>query len=241
MPILYRQANTILKTMPDLKAPEDIKQSDGPDSFQILSIGESSIASIGVDSQADGITGNLASLLKKGNQEKLAYEVIAKSGYTARKVKDLLLPKITSTHADLIVIGLGANDAFKLITPKKWHENITNIIKHLRERFGTKVPIVFINMPPITEFPAFTSLLKFFVSKQLRILKNELEHIVSKLEYVFFMDEELTTLGFMKKYGLQNKRVDEFYSDGVHPSKITYNLWAQELIEFLAKECIINC
>lgn len=241
MPILYKQAKNIMTSMPDLSAPEDIEYSDGPDSFHILSVGESSIASIGVDSQAHGIAGFLAAHLKSRSQSNYSYEVIAKSGYTAEKVKDRLLSKISSSRADLIVIGLGANDAFKLSTPKKWHENVVYIISHLQEKFSAKVPIVFINMPPITDFPIFTTLLKFFVSNQLGILKSELVNIVSKRENVFFMDNNLNTQVFMKKYNLQDKVFDDFYSDGVHPSKITYSIWAKEIIEFLDKECIIKC
>ncbi|MEM6691861.1 MAG: GDSL-type esterase/lipase family protein, partial [Planctomycetota bacterium] len=85
------------------------------------------------------------------------WRVIARSGYTAQKVYEKLLPKVQSTQLDLIVIGLGGNDTFKLTPPNKWKRDIQRLILELRKRFP-KTPIIFSNVPPIRSFPAFTKL-----------------------------------------------------------------------------------
>jgi len=224
--------------MLDLPQPEDIVKSEGDDSFHVLSIGESSIASIGANSQNMGLTGCISSLIKRDKKRNVSYEVVAKSGFTAANVKDQLLGKIKSTYSDLILIGLGANDAFQLSSPKKWRKNLDSILDHLGDKFD-KTPIVFIHMPPILEFPIFTPMLKYFVHRQICILKKELEYIIAPYDHVHMINDDLTAFGFVEKYKLTNKVVDDFYSDGVHPSELTYKFWAQEIYDFAAQKHLI--
>lgn len=237
LPLLRRQANHILNTMPDLPAPEDTHLNVTEKSYHIVSLGESSMASIGVDSQQHGITGFLASYIEETDQ-KCSYEIAATSGYTAQKVKDILLPTINSPEADVILIGLGANDSFQVTSPKKWRQNLEGILKTLRQKFE-QTPIVFINMPPIKEFPIFTRILKYFVQRQLYILRAELESLIKVHDQVYFIEKELTAKGFISEYNLHGKVANDFYSDGVHPSKLTYKYWGKEIFTFLKKESLL--
>lgn len=232
MPYLYKKVNRIMKEMPDLPAPEDIHKENKNAQFHILSLGESSIASIGVDSQEDGLTGSLAQQIEQQYQTKVSYEVTAKSGYTAAMVHDELLAQIKSEKADIIMIGLGANDTFKLSKPKKWRNDLANILDFLTTRFGD-TPIVFINMPPTTEFPVFDRMLKYFVSKQMLLLRSELQGLIPSYPSAHYIPFKLTAEKLIKKYQLNGKRIPDFYSDGVHPSKLTYNMWAREIFEFI--------
>lgn len=84
-------------------------------------------------------------------------------------------------RVDLIVIGIGGNDAFELSTPKKWIKDVRELIKSLRVKFEN-VPILFIHMPLIKEFPAFTSLIKFTIGNLVHIPGDELEKIVKDFE-----------------------------------------------------------
>ena len=130
------------------------------------------------------------------------------------------------------MIGLGANDTFKLTKPKKWGHDLINILDFLSKRFGS-TPIVFINMPPTTEFPVFNNMLKYFVSKQMLILRNELQQILPSYPHAYYIANKLTAEAFIKKFNLQGKSVQDFYSDGVHPSRLTYDLWAREIFDFI--------
>ncbi len=239
LPLLYYQARHIKNIMPDLPQPEDIVKSEGNDSFHVLSIGESSIASIGANSQNAGLTGCISNLIKRNKNRNVSYEVVAKSGFTAKNVKEQLLGKIKSTYTDLILIGLGANDSFQLSSPKKWRNNLRSILEHLGSKFG-ETPIVFIHMPPILEFPIFTPLLKYFVHRQLCILKKELVNITAPYRHVHLIKDDLTAFGFVEKYKLKGKVLDDFYSDGVHPSELTYKFWAQEIYDFAMQKQLLQ-
>jgi len=225
--------------MPNLEAPTDSYKSGKEEDFHILSLGESSIASIGVDSQKLGLTGFLSDLIEAHTDEAVSYEVVAKSGYKASMVLAELVPQIKSPKADLIMIGLGANDSFQISKPRDWRRNLTAILDHLKERFGD-VPVIFINSPPITEFPIFTSLLRYFVNQQLLLLRSELELIIDQYDNAYFITHFLTAIGFIEKYELKDKQVHHFYSDGVHPSQLTYRLWAKEIFDFALESKLLR-
>lgn len=232
MPYLYKKVDHIMNEMPDLPAPEDIIKQDKDSKVHILSLGESSIASIGVGTQEEGLTGYLAQQMETHYDINVSYEIVAKSGYTAAMVQDELLDNIQSKSADLIMIGLGANDTFKLTKPNKWRQDLTKILDFLSERFAS-IPIVFINMPPTTEFPVFNNMLKYFVSKQMLILRDELQQLLPSYPHAYYIANKLTAEAFIKKFNIRGKSVQDFYSDGVHPSRLTYDLWAREIFEFI--------
>ncbi len=239
MPLLHKKVDRIMKDMPDLPAPEDIRKQVNNAQVHVLSVGESSIASIGVDTQENGLTGFLAQQIEAHHKVPVSYEVIAKSGYTAAMVHDELLPTIQSKAADIIMIGLGANDTFKLSKPSKWRSDLTNILDFLTKRFND-TPIVFINMPPTTEFPVFDKMLKYFVSKQMLILRSELQKLIPSYPHAYYIPHKLTAERLIKKYNIKGKQIPDFYSDGVHPSKLTYNMWAREIFEFIQQNVTLQ-
>ena len=83
-------------------------------------------------------------------------------------------------------------------------------------------------MPPIKEFPAFTPLIKFTIGNLVEILGEELKMIVREYELVFFSDEIITLKGWINKIDYAVNKED-FFSDGVHPSKLAYQSWTKDL------------
>ena len=140
-----------------------------------------------------------------------------------------------STEADLIIMGLGANDSFQISKPKKWKQDLVDIIAHVRKNFG-KVPIVFINTPPMEELPALGRLLRFFLNRQMSLLRDELYKVTRNQKGLYFIKKKLTCRALAGKYKLKYDSISDFYSDGVHPSKLTYNLWAKEIFEFIQEK-----
>ena len=123
LPILFFQGKTIQKKVP--KLPEAIEPEGYIDNsfvkdLKIITIGESTIAGVGVVKHKNGFTGAFAKELSKNLHRNIYWSVYAKSGYTANLIAKKILAKIKEKKVDLIVIGLGGNDAFTLNSPKKW-------------------------------------------------------------------------------------------------------------------------
>jgi len=234
LPLMYYQGKKIknkVPRLPEAKGVNGLCSVSSEKTFRILSIGESTIAGVGVNTHQDGFTGTLASELATKLKTNIDWKVYAKSGYTAKRVKEKIIDLITEKSIDFIVIGLGGNDAFELNTPKKWKKDIRGLIEKIRLKFKG-VPILFINMPPIKEFPAFTSLIKLTIGNLVNILGKELEKTVKDFEHVYYYSQEIRVVDFIRKFNLKTEHAD-FFCDGVHPSKKTYQIWARDVSNFI--------
>lgn len=230
LPFLYFQGKRIRRevpTLPEATGPEGIAQPHLGQPFTLLCLGESTIAGVGVSTHQEGFSGTLAETLAQGLKRSVNWRVYARSGYTAERIRAKIVPKIIETQADLIVIGLGGNDAFTLNRPWRWRAQIRSLIQELRLRFPD-TPIVFANMPPIKLFPAFTPVIKFVIGNLVEILGQTLREEVKNHPGVYYRSEIITLEGWIKRYSIQADPSD-FFSDGVHPSGLTYQTWARDL------------
>jgi lysophospholipase L1-like esterase len=154
LPILYRQAIRVKESVPVLPEAEspagEVAVADTPP-FRLLLIGESTLAGVGVKTHDEGFAGTLARAIGHGTGKRVKWRVYARSGYTASKKLERLLPKIEEEQADLIVIGTGGNDAFKLSTPWGFRKAAGKIIDELRARFP-KPPLPLPICPPFGNF-----------------------------------------------------------------------------------------
>jgi lysophospholipase L1-like esterase len=238
LPVMYYQGKQIRKNVPKLaeatepfgRCVPSIKPS-GNIEYKVLYIGESTVAGIGVDKHENGLAGTNAQLLADAWQSPVSWHVYARSGYTVQALTQKILPKVRENEADLIVVGIGGNDAFKLNNPSKWRIHVRELITSLRDRFP-EAPIVFMNMPPIKSFPAFTPLIRAIIGNLVEILGSELKKIVADYPHVYYHSESITIHGWMEKHHIQGSEKD-FFSDGVHPSPLTYHLWAKEMAWFI--------
>ena len=234
LPILYFQGKKIRENVPNLpeaKNPKGYIKTASEKTLKLLFIGESTIAGVGVDFHENGFAGALAKEIAHKTNHSILWRVYAKSGYTAKMVRKIMIPKIEDSTADIIVIGLGGNDAFKLNSPDAWMFQINLLIKKLKIKFP-KTPIYFTNMPPIKEFPAFTNIIKFVIGNLAEILGNRLHRRVHKKENVHYNNEIITLKTWQERHNIEGD-ISLFFSDGVHPSKLTYQTWGKEMATFI--------
>lgn len=239
VPVLYLQGKQVRKKVPDLPeasgvagvSPEGIKGT-----FKVLLIGESTMAGVGVATNEEGFAGSLAGALHTKLAKTVHWEVYAKSGYAAQRILEEILPTITTNKADLIVLGMGANDTLEINTPYTWGKYVRAILYTLQKQFPN-TPIAFANMPPVNNFEALTPLLQVTLGNLSFLLKEELELIVSEFSNVHF-DNRLLEIENWITESDANKPIPNLFSDGVHPSKYSYQLWAIHFADFLFQEVL---
>ncbi len=241
LPFLYLQGRRVKQTIPDL--PEAIEPTGDSGSksdrcIKILVLGESTMAGVGVETHKEGFTGTLADELAENLNLCVEWKVHAKSGITVGRMKDELLDGFNEKNWDLIVIGIGGNDAFKLNNPFRWKNQVRLVINNLRNKFGD-TPVVFTNMPPIKEFPAFTPLMKWTIGNLVEILGEALIDVVAEFEKVYYSSEVISIECWSEKYNLSSDR-SQYFSDGVHPSKLTYQTLAKQLAEFIKNSGVLS-
>ena len=146
--------------------------------------------------------------------------------------------QIKNKDIDLIVIGLGGNNAFTLCTPNKWKKDINELIQNLQSIYND-VPIVFINMPPIKAFPAFTPLIQFTLGNLVELLGKELSKVVENYSEVHYYSRVINLEDWIHRLQI-NAKPEEFFSDGVHPSKLTYQVWARDVAGYIIDNQIVE-
>lgn len=241
LPIMYIQGIRIRKSvpvLPEAAGPEGKCNTGSGSSLKVLYLGESTIAGVGVETHTEGFAGTLSLLISQKLDTSVAWKVYAQSGYTALDIQKKMLPVITESTADLIVIGLGGNDAFTLNTPWKWKAHIRALINSLQKQF-VNTPLLFLNMPPIKEFPAFTPLIKFSIGNLVEILGEELAVVVADFKDVYYCAHNITLTDWAKRLDTDGD-VTAFFSDGVHPAKITYQFWAKDVYMFVEYNKILH-
>lgn len=234
LPILYYQGKRIRSSVPRLPeaaSKKGLASENTSRTLKMIAIGESTIAGVGVATHEEGFTGTLAKELAGKLQSNVAWTVYARSGYTARKIRERIVPQIAEDRADLIVVGLGGNDAFTLNTPARWRRDITELISALWDKFND-TPIFFTNMPPIKTFPAFTPLIKYTIGNLVEILGENLRTVSEKIDRVYYNAEKITLLEWIDRFDVKAPP-SNFFSDGVHPSKLTYQTWARDFANFI--------
>jgi lysophospholipase L1-like esterase len=240
LPLMYIHGKRILNSvpkLPDAEGPEGVVVGNDRRPLRLLVVGESTMSGVGVATHEEGFSGALARTLGAEWRTEVQWKVYARSGYTLKRVRHELLPVITESEneIDLIVVGMGGNEAFKLNTPGGFRCDMQAVIDDLRAKFGPDVPIAFPNMPPIKEFPAFTSLIKFTLGNMVEYFGQELEELLKDQPNTYYNPEVIRLDYWTKELNMDNDPT-AFFSDGVHPSGLTYQTWAKDFGKFLARE-----
>lgn len=244
LPIMYFQARAIkarFPILPEAKGDEGSAPANEKKRLRILTIGESSIAGVGVATHEEGFTGTLAKELSKFLKMTVDWKVYAKRGFTARKVEETIVPQITENEQDidLLVVGIGGNDTFQLNRPKRWKKDIQRLIHSLQKKFKG-VPIVFIDLPPVRELPAFTKIIKLILGNLREMLADELDRLVLHYKNTYYYPHSITMKDWTERYQVPNSCVSTFFSDGIHPSKLAYQVWAMDVARFMMTHPHIN-
>lgn len=241
LPLMYFQGKRIRASVPKLPpaaGPEGLVEMGSGTPIRIITIGESTIDGIGVDTHESGFTGSFAKSLSERTGQPVKWTVYARSGYTAARTTAKLLPRIKEKEIDLIVIGLGGNDAFALKAPWLWRRDIKALIEALRSNFPD-TPIAFLNMPPIKLFPAFTTLIKKVVGNHVELLGRSLKGTVASFPGVYYNEERITFENWTERLSV-SAPFSAYFSDGVHPSGLTYQTWATDMARYVHETGILN-
>jgi len=223
--------------LPEAENPQGI-EGKSERKIKLLAFGESTLAGVGIKDQKDGATCSIAKVLAEELDAEVSWKVMARSGYTMKRVLHKILPKADDFQPDIIVTAMGGNDAFKANSPQRFAAAADEFIVKLKTKYPA-VPIVFMNMPPIKDFPAFTNLTKFFIGNLVELHGQALDKLVKKHDNVFYISEIITFQNWINKTD-KTLTVNDFFSDGVHPSALTYQLWGRETGKYIVENGILK-
>lgn len=224
------------KNMPKLPPAADPKQTigTGTQTINLLAVGESSMAGLGVDNHKVSLAGYTSKTLSDKWHVQVQFQVIARNGYTAELVAQRLLHKEHADFSpDVIMVALGGNDTFRFHSPKRWIKGCADTVNELQKQYPG-APIVFAQLPFIKFFPAFPPILRVGSNWLLQLHHRALIRWVAGQSNVYFNHQRLSLEQWIDRAGGIENRLD-FYSDGVHPSELTYRIWGETMGEYMAE------
>ncbi|MGD1882104.1 MAG: SGNH/GDSL hydrolase family protein [Paracoccaceae bacterium] len=217
LPVLVPQALWVVSRA--VRLPE----ADGPRSgaigqgrpLNLLILGDSSAAGVGVDHQDQALAGQLAQHLSQTGQ--ITWTLIAQTGATTDTALRMLetAPK---QHFDMAVIALGVNDCKNGISANRWQTNYTTILDHLRDRFRVR-RICVSGVPDLGQFPLLPKPLGTILGNRAHRFDAILHDIVDARADVTYV-----SLDFGDDTTLMAR-------DGFHPGPLIYTAWAKRVAE----------
>jgi len=233
LPLLLWQGWRLKKRLVRLPEAENLKGQveETTNPLSILIFGESAFAGVGVQYNENGVAGQLANCLAAHLQRSVKWEVIAKSGYNARQATEILAPQVAENQYDIIYIGLGANEAFELNAPLTFRKNLKKCIEVIRKHHP-KTPIVLADMPPVGQFIALPFMIRKIMGTLVNLHGNVIADFPQQFDNLFYQNQKITFAAWKEKAS-KNAVIDDFFcEDGVHPSALTFQLWAEDLGAF---------
>ncbi len=218
LPLLWFQGMRLKRKVPRFTTPGDhpygICKGNNKE-FNILGLGESPMAGVGIAKHTLTLTGLTAGRLNKLLGYSINWKILAQSGLTLKNLNKLICEQ-SDENVDLVLVSMGGNDVFQLTPPWIWKKNIDKCVKLIFQK-NEKPVILFSPVPPVGRFPAIPSPLRIAFGFWEFLLQGCLAQVISSIDNTYLLDERYPD---GKKYYLE---------DGIHPSRLAYDPWSEKL------------
>ena len=225
LPLLYLQGKLVrfkVGRLPDAEGDTRGQISAGGEKLELLAIGESTVAGVGVKTYEEALTGQFSKHLSEKADTSVHWEALGVSGITVRRTINELISRIPERKIDLVLIGLGANDVFSLSSPNKFRKDMRELIEIFRTKFPD-AKIFLANVPMVRDFIALPNPLRFLLSRLAKFHHFNTIDLVKEFPNVFYFEDV-------------GRVDDDFFSDGIHPSAKGYDLWSEAMVESFLRQ-----
>ena len=179
--------------------------------LQLLVLGDSSAAGVGVDTQDNALARQLARDLATHTARPVAWQLLACSGIDTREAIALLHAN-APVSADAVVIALGVNDVTAQRTPRAFAGDYERLLDAIGGYLAPRV-IVICGLPPMQHFVAVPQPLRWYLGRCAARMDDELRRLCDQTParlYLSFHDLPSADLAV----------------DGFHPGPQTYRAWS---------------
>jgi lysophospholipase L1-like esterase len=191
--------------------------------IDIVFVGESTVAGIGVANVEDALPSQTAGQLSVALGRTVRWHAFGRLGATARIARERLVPSIKVSRADMVVIALGVNDTLTFGSPMRFSEDLRALIEAVRAMVGP-AKVLLCPVPPVGRFPAFPQPLRWMLGVRASVLDEAAHGVAQTLPDVLHPVVDMSSW---------NESL--FASDRLHPSARGYRRWAELLTKELAR------
>lgn len=186
--------------------------------IRLLAVGESPLAAVGLAHPAETVARHLAAHIAQASGRPAHWRILARGGYTAKAVRQRLVPELKAWPAELILIGLGVNDSIRLRSARRWQADLIDLIRALQARTGA-APILLAGVPDMRHFPLLPWSLRCLLGCRSRLLDQAAGDLADALAQTRYVPMELDA-----------RSSELFCVDGFHPNAQGHAVWAEQLV-----------
>lgn len=221
-PLLFLQGRHVRRVtprQPEAAGPRDGVTGDGPP-LRVLVVGDSAAAGVGVASQCDALSGQLARRLAATHR--VHWKLLARTGLTTRELIDWLATE-PAGRFDVAVTSLGVNDVTAGVPPARWRAQQAELVQLLATRFQV-AHVILSAVPPMERFPALPQPLAWYLGRRAKRLNAALAEWAAPRPNCTFL-----------RVALSFER-DQMAADGFHPGAAACEAWAAQVADAVARQ-----
>ncbi|WP_151632297.1 SGNH/GDSL hydrolase family protein [Noviherbaspirillum aerium] len=214
-----RRTRRIALRLPEAGGPaEGLAGADfGGAAVSILSLGESTVAGVGVSRHEEAIGGRLAASLARELRRPVSWRACGRNGATVSDALDQLVPCIPERHVDLVLLAFGVNDTTAFRSVSRWKRDMSALLAEVARRCSPHC-ILLSGVPPMSALPVLPQPLRYVMGLKARSLDAALRRLAAASDTILHVPLALD----MHDPAL-------LACDGYHPSAAGYRAWADLL------------
>ena len=185
--------------------------------YSLLAIGESPVAGVGVDTQEQAITAQLAHKLASHWQRPVSWTAFGKNGATVADAIRDVAPKLPERRVNVVLIAFGVNDSTAFRSTTRYRKDLATLMQLVRQRLQPDL-LVIAGVPPLHLFPALPQPLRHVLGLKARVLSAAARSLAFATPQTIFIP-------------VQSNARDRslMAADGYHPSASGVLLWSDQL------------
>jgi len=188
--------------------------------LNILFVGDSSAAGVGVEDFELSVAGRLPHLLKKLTGRPTHQRSSGNNSATSGMIRDFIVPNLETGRYDYVVLSVGINDTKNFHSSRRFKKEFGTLLYALHAKFPG-VKIIWQGLIDMENVPILPSPLNKILGIRSRILRetgkqlcNERNALAPETEWKVIPEN--------------------FSTDGFHASVEGYRVWAEELAGYIA-------
>ena len=212
-----------------LRLPEAIGErhgvvGDGPVRLRVLIVGDSSAAGVGVETQAEALSGQLAQALAERSGAAVGWQLVAQSGHTTREACDALR-EARLAPADLLVTAVGVNDVTGQTRPSRFLRTLDELHAVAVARAGIS-HAWHCGLPPMGRFPLLPQPLRWVLGRDAAALDHALARHLAGQPQRLHLPLPAPPATEAGDGGIAPGWIA---ADGFHPGPLGYRQWGRQV------------
>lgn len=189
----------------------------GSDVLELIVIGESPVAGVGVELQEQAVSAQLALLLAGQMRREIKWTAFGKNGARVSDALRDVVPQLPERKAHVVLIAFGVNDSTAFRSNARYQHDLMMLIEVVQRKLTPDLLVV-AGVPPLHLFPALPQPLRFVLGLKASGLNQSAKALVATIPQAIFVP-------------VQSNANDRSLMavDGYHPSAAGAILWAQQL------------